>query len=106
MDDAADIGAHGVDGWVGAEAHGVDSQVCGALVDHIPEDVDLHLGREEPGSVDGSQTGKISASISDVMDSKLRMVPHKALSLHLDWTRFVSHMANQSKAIKHEFQKW
>lgn len=41
--DAADVWAHGVDGSVGAETCGVDSQVGGALVDHISDDVDLHL---------------------------------------------------------------
>lgn len=43
--DAADVWTHGVDGSMGAETCGVDPQVGGALVDHIPDDVDFHLGR-------------------------------------------------------------
>lgn len=57
MYDAADVWTHGVDGSVGAEPGGVDSQVGGALLDHIPDDVDLHLGKqgEELESAEGSQ---------------------------------------------------
>lgn len=44
--DAADVWTHGVDGSMGAETCGVDPQVGGALVDHIPDDVDFHLGRQ------------------------------------------------------------
>lgn len=54
MYDAADVWTHGVDGSVGAEACGVNPQVGGALFDHIPDDVDLHLGKQgkEPASVE------------------------------------------------------
>lgn len=44
MYDAADIWTYGVDGSVGAESRGVDPQVGGALLDHFPYDIDLHLG--------------------------------------------------------------
>lgn len=44
VDDAADVRAHGVDGGVGAETCRVDSQLGGALIDHVPDDVDFHLG--------------------------------------------------------------
>lgn len=47
MYDAADVWTYGVDGSVGAETRGVDPQVSGALFDHIPDDVDLHLGKRE-----------------------------------------------------------
>lgn len=43
MDDAADVWTHGVDGGVRAETHGIDPQVGGTLIDHVPDDVDLHL---------------------------------------------------------------
>lgn len=54
MYDAADVWTYGVDGSVGAEARGVDPQVGGALLDHFPYDVDLHLGKrgEETESAD------------------------------------------------------
>lgn len=45
--DAADVWTHGVDGSVGAETCSVDPQVGGALLDHIPDDVDLHLQKQE-----------------------------------------------------------
>lgn len=47
VDDAADVGPHGVDGGVGAEAGAVDAQGGGALVYDVPDDVHLHLGRRE-----------------------------------------------------------
>lgn len=58
MYDAADVWTYGVDGSVGAETNGVDLQVGGALFDHIPDDVDLHLGKqgEEENSVDASRS--------------------------------------------------
>lgn len=58
MYDAADVWTYGVDGSVGAETSGVDLQVGGALLDHIPDDVDLHLGKqgEEENSVDASRS--------------------------------------------------
>lgn len=40
---AADVRAYGVDGGVGAEAQRVHAQVGGALLDHLPDDVDLDL---------------------------------------------------------------
>lgn len=58
MKDAADVWTHGVDGSVGAETRGVDPQVGGALFDHIPEDVDLHLGKQ------GEETSLVNASWS------------------------------------------
>lgn len=54
MYDAAYVWTHGVDGSVGAETCRVDPQVGGALLDHVPDDVDLHLGkrREDTKSVE------------------------------------------------------
>lgn len=46
MDDAADVGPHGVDGRVGAEAVVVDAQGGGALVHHVPDDVHLYLEQD------------------------------------------------------------
>lgn len=43
MNDAADVGPHGVDGCVRAEAGVVNAQGGGALVHHVPDDVYLHL---------------------------------------------------------------
>lgn len=43
--DTADVRTYGVDGSVGAEAGGVHPQVGGALLDHFPDDVHLHLQR-------------------------------------------------------------
>lgn len=49
--DAADVRTHGVDGGVRAEPGRVDPQGGGALLDHVPDDVHLHLrGR---GQTDG-----------------------------------------------------
>lgn len=47
--DTADVRTYGVDGSVGAEAGGVHPQVGGALLDHFPDDVHLHLRRREGG---------------------------------------------------------
>jgi len=41
-----------------AETCRVDPQVGGALIDHIPYDVDLHLGRQ------GEETESVNASWS------------------------------------------
>lgn len=41
--DAADVRTHGVDGGMWAETRRVDPQVGGALLDHVPNDVHLHL---------------------------------------------------------------
>lgn len=46
MDDTAHIGSHGVDGSVRAEAGRVDMQVGGTLIDHVTENVHLHLENE------------------------------------------------------------
>ena len=59
MYNAAYVWTHGVDGSMWAEAPRVDRQVGGALLDHIPDDVDLHLGKqgEKSKSVDYSRNG-------------------------------------------------
>lgn len=44
--DAAYVGTHGVDGSMWAETSGVNPQVGGALLDYIPNDVDLDLRKE------------------------------------------------------------
>lgn len=49
MYDTADVWTHRVDGSMGAETCRVDPQVGRALVDHIPDDVDLHLRKHEEG---------------------------------------------------------
>lgn len=54
MYDAAYVRTHGVDSSVGAETGSVDTQVGGALFDHIPDDVDLHLEQKGDGSELGS----------------------------------------------------
>lgn len=68
MYDAADVWTHGVDGSVGAETCRVDPQVGGALFDHIPNDVDLHLGkqREEAKSLDASWISALQLELVDV----------------------------------------
>lgn len=43
---AADVWTHGIDGSMRAEARGVDPQVGGALLNHIPDDVHLHLRKQ------------------------------------------------------------
>lgn len=47
VDDAADVGTYGVDGGVGAEPRRVRRQVGGSLLDHLPDDVELDLRRED-----------------------------------------------------------
>lgn len=54
MYDAADVWAHGVDGSVWAETCGVNPQIGGALLDHIPDDVHLHLKRRDQLSLSKS----------------------------------------------------
>lgn len=63
MYDAADVRTHGIDGSVGAETCGVDPQVGGALVDHIPDDVDLHLRKQ----------GDEQESVEDSLDLDLKV---------------------------------
>lgn len=47
VDDTTDVGTYGVDGGVGAEPGGIRPQVGGSLLDHLPDDVELHLRRED-----------------------------------------------------------
>lgn len=47
VDDTTDVGTYGVDGSVGAEPGGIRPQVGGSLLDHLPNDVELDLQRED-----------------------------------------------------------
>lgn len=61
---AADVWTYRVDGSVGAETSAVDPQVGGALIDHIPYDVELHLWTHEQDRVSGCVRNKTESRSS------------------------------------------
>lgn len=67
MYDAANVWTYGVDGSVGAEARGVDPQVGGALLDHFPYDIELHLGKR---GLDTESTDASSISVLEMEPQK------------------------------------